>query len=79
MQPPPPAHANDSGDGAGADEDTALSAVAVALEQFMQTATLGEYGARLALLATFRRHAASQVATRVYSTDLRPCAFVGDG
>ena len=44
-----------------ADGGVALSAAGTALEQFMQTATLGEYSARLALLASFRRHAAAQV------------------
>ena len=44
-----------------ADGGVALSAAGTALEQFMQTAMLGEYSARLALLASFRRHAAAQV------------------
>jgi hypothetical protein len=48
-------------DGIGAVDDEALSTVGTALEQFMQTATLGEYSARLALLASFQRHASMQV------------------
>ncbi len=52
--------ANSSATAAASRED-ALSSVAVALEQFMQTATLGEYTARLRLLASFRRHARVQV------------------
>jgi hypothetical protein len=56
VQPP----AVDMGDLDAADGD-ALSAAGTALEQFMQTATMGEYSARLALLASFQRHAAAQV------------------
>lgn len=71
MQPPAlnseaPGAAHDSsaaniGATAAASREGALSSVAVALEQFMQTATLGEYTARLRLLASFRRHARVQV------------------
>jgi hypothetical protein len=56
VQPP----AVDMADSEAADGD-ALSAAGTALEQFMQTATMGEYSARLALLASFCRHAAAQV------------------
>lgn len=58
VQPPAAAEA---GDDAAADAEEALSAAGTTLEQFMQTATLGEFAARLALLAAFRRHAAVQV------------------
>jgi hypothetical protein len=58
VQPP----VTDAADNSGiADEVEVLSAAATALEQFMQTATLGEYSARLALLASFQRHASAQV------------------
>ena len=38
------------------EQDSQLSHLAVAIEQFLQSATLGEYARRLRLLSTFERH-----------------------
>ncbi len=49
-----------------ADERNArLSSLAVATEQFLQTATVGEFAARLRLLATFEAHARVKVCSHV--------------
>lgn len=62
VQPPAADTLVDAGDAAAVED--ALSAAGTTLEQFMQTATLGEYAARLALLASFHRHASVQVDLR---------------
>ena len=46
------------------EQDAQLSQLAVAIEQFLQSATLGEFAKRLALLATFERHVQAQVRAR---------------
>jgi len=52
--------------GLPADERNArLSSLAVATEQFLQTATVGEFAARLRLLATFEVHARVKVCEMV--------------
>ena len=46
-----------------------LSTLAVATEQFLQTATIGEFGARLRLLTTFEAHARAKVTFMVCCGD----------
>ncbi len=61
-------------EGDGTDEDEKVAAAAVALEQFMQTAPLGEYVARLQLLASFRRQ--SQVGSQGSSLPSHMLTFI---
>ena len=56
----------DAAHGLPADErDARLSTLAVATEQFLQSATVGEFAARLRLLATFEAHARAKVGTNI--------------
>ena len=43
------------------EQDSQLSHLAVAIEQFLQSATLGEFDKRLRLLSTFERHVQAEV------------------
>ena len=54
------------------EQEAQLSQLAVAIEQFLQSATLGEFALRLRLLSTFERHVQAQVRASLLSLIL-PC------
>lgn len=43
------------------EQDNQLSHLAVAIEQFLQSATIGEFDKRLRLLSTFQHHVQAEV------------------
>lgn len=50
------------------EQDKQLSQLAVAIEQFLQSATLGEFAKRLRLLSTFERHVQAEVLSAPYQS-----------
>ena len=54
------------------EQEQQLSQLAVAIEQFLQSATLGEFAKRLRLLSTFERHVQAQVRASLFPLII-PC------